>query len=166
MSLSDTDVQKAVRRSLQTEKNAMDFYQAAAKRMQDPDAKRVFELLSREEREHAGTFFKIYREGDIPSLDTYLNTPPEHEAEWLAALGKLFEADFTEAKALKIALDKEAELEKALRNLASQMTNPEVKAVYELNADETRKHYLLVEAEYARVMGMVHESDMDTFVRE
>ena len=35
-----------------------------------------------------------------------------------------------------------------------------------LNAHETHNHYLLIEAEYSRIMGMVDESDMDTFVRE
>ena len=32
--------------------------------------------------------------------------------------------------------------------------------------EETRNHYELIESEYAKLMGMVHESDMDTFVRE
>ena len=40
------------------------------------------------------------------------------------------------------------------------------KAVFELNIRETHNHYLMIEAEYARLMGMVAESDMDIFVRE
>jgi hypothetical protein len=41
-----------------------------------------------------------------------------------------------------------------------------VRSVFELNAKETHNHYLLIESEYARLMGMVHESDMDIYVRE
>lgn len=44
--------------------------------------------------------------------------------------------------------------------------DPQIRAVYELNAKETHNHYLMIEAEYARIMKMVDESDMDTFVRE
>ena len=43
---------------------------------------------------------------------------------------------------------------------------PDVRAVFELNARETHNHYEMIESEYARVMTMVHESDMDTYVRE
>jgi hypothetical protein len=50
--------------------------------------------------------------------------------------------------------------------MAGRMTDPEVKAVYELNVRETHNHYLLIESEYARIMKMVHESDMDIYVRE
>ena len=57
-------------------------------------------------------------------------------------------------------------LEEGLRNLAGLMDDPEVRTVYELNVRETHNHYLMIEAEYARIMKMVDESDMDTFVRE
>jgi hypothetical protein len=38
--------------------------------------------------------------------------------------------------------------------------------VFEDNARSTDNHYQLIESEYARLMGMVHETDIDTFVRE
>jgi hypothetical protein len=41
-----------------------------------------------------------------------------------------------------------------------------VKAIFERVVKETQGHYDLIESEYARLMGMVHESDQDTFVRE
>ena len=49
---------------------------------------------------------------------------------------------------------------------AAKISDAAVKAVFELNAKETHNHYLMIESEYARLMGMVHESDMDTYVRE
>jgi hypothetical protein len=33
-------------------------------------------------------------------------------------------------------------------------------------AKETENHYAIIESEYAHLMGMVHETDIDTFVRE
>ena len=160
------DVQAAIRRSLQTEKNAMLFYQYGARQFKDANARRTFEILSGEEREHAGHFYKIYRGGDIPSLEEFLAAPPDNETSWLAGAQKVCGADFTEQKALEVALEKEQKLEEALREMAAKVDDPEVKAVYELNVRETHNHYLLIEAEYARIMRMVDESEMDTFVRE
>jgi len=160
------NVQEAIKRSLQTEKNAMLFYQYGAQQFKDAAARRTFELLSGEEREHAGHFYRIYKGGDIPSLEAFLASPPDNETSWLAAAKKLCGADLSEQKALEIALEKEKNLEEALRDMAGKIDDPEVRAVYELNVRETHNHYLLIEAEYARIMGMVDESDMDTFVRE
>lgn len=160
------DVQEAIKRSLQTEKNAMLFYQYGAQQFTDAGARRTFELLAGEEREHAGHFYRIYQGGDIPSLDAFLASPPDNETSWLATAKKVCGADFTEQKALEIALEKEQHLEAALQAMAAKIDDPEVRAVYELNVRETHNHYLLIEAEYARIMGMVHESDIDIFVRE
>jgi rubrerythrin len=142
------------------------FYQYGAQQLKDAAARRTFELLSREEREHAGHFYRIYKGKDIPSLEAFLESPPDNETSWIAAAKKACGADFTEQKAMEIALEKEKNLEEALRDMAGKMNDPEVRAVYELNVRETHNHYLLIESEYARIMGMVHETDMDTFVRE
>lgn len=160
------DVQDAIRNSLHTEKSAMLFYQYGARQFKDSGARRTFELLASEEREHAGHFYKIYPGSDIPSLDEFLASGTEDESTWLNVAKKLCGAEFSEQKALEVALDKEKQLEEALRNLADLMDDPEVRAVYELNVRETHNHYLLIEAEYARIMKMVDESEMDTFVRE
>ena len=163
---TDIDVQEAIKKSIQTEKNAMNFYELGARQMRDRDAIRVFELLAREEREHAGHFFRIYRGNDIPDFDEFMDTPPDHESAWMTALAKTVSADFTEQKALELAMEKELSLEQALKETAARIADDEVRAIFELNARETRNHYSLIESEYARLMSMVHESDMDTYVRE
>ena len=160
------NIQEAVKRSIQTEKNAMNFYQLGAKKMNNPDARRTFELLAREEREHAAHFYKIYQGSDIPSLEAFLDTAPDNESSWVSTIARLISADFTEQKALELAMEREQNLEEALLETAAKIDIPEIKAVYDLNAKETHHHYELIESEYARLMGMVHESDMDTFVRE
>ena len=160
------DVQEAIKRSIQTEKNAMNFYQLGAKRMKNIEARKTFEVLAREEREHAGQFFKIYTGSDIPSLETFLDTPPDNESSWMASITRLVDGEFTEQKAMELAMEREKNLEEALLETAAKIEDPAVRTIFELNAKETHNHYLLIESEYARVMGMVHESDIDTFVRE
>ena len=160
------NVQEAVKRSIQTEKNAMNFYQLGAQKMNDPDARRTFELLAKEEHEHASHFYKIYTGSDIPSLDAFLDSPPDNESSWVSIIARLISADFNEQKALELAMERENNLEETLLETASKIDIPEIKAVYELNAKETHHHYELIESEYARLMGMVHETDIDTFVRE
>jgi len=162
----DINLQEAIKRSIQTEKNAMNFYQLGARQMKDPDARRIFETLAREEREHAGHFYKVYRGGDIPSLDAFLDTPADNESSWISALSGLIAADFNEQKALELAMDKEQRLEEALLEASAKIDEGDVRAVFEMNAHETHNHYLLIEAEYSRIMGMVDETDMDTYVRE
>ena len=166
MNYDTITVQEAVRRSIQTEKNAMDFYALGARKMDDAEARRVFELLAREERGHAGSFYSVYTGTDIPSLDVFLDQPPHHESEWLTALNRIIDADFNEQKALELAMGKEQQLEDVLRSMTGRIDDPAVKKVFEQNISETHNHYLMIESEYARVMGMVHESDMDTYVRE
>jgi rubrerythrin len=164
--LEDIDVQVAIKKAIQTEKNAMNFYELGARQMKDPEAKRVFELLAGEEKVHAGHFYQAYKGGDIPPFEVFISQPPDHESSWLAALAKLITPDFNEQKALELALEKESKLEETLRATAARIAAPEVRAVFELNATETHNHYLMIESEYARLMGMVHESDMDIYVRE
>jgi len=160
------EVQEAIKNSLEIEKHAMNFYRYAAQRFKDADSKRMFEFLSKEEREHASHFFRIYQGDDIPSLEVFLESQSDFEAGWLATAIKSFGEDLTEKKAMEIALEKEINLEKSLRNMAENMKDPEVRAVYELNINETHNHYLMIESEYARIMKMVHETDMDIYVRE
>ena len=160
------NVQDAIRNSLHTEKSAMLFYQYGAKQFKDAGARRTFELLASEEREHAGHFHRIYPGTDIPSLDEFLKIDETDDTTWLAVAKKLCGAEFTEKKALEVAMEKEKLLEEGLSNLAALMDAPEVRSVFELKVRESHNHYLMIEAEYARIMKMVDESDMDTFVRE
>ena len=101
------NVQEAIKRSIQTEKNAMNFYQLGAQKMNETDARRTFELLAREEREHAAHFYKIYQGTDIPSLDAFLDSPPDNESSWVSTIARLISADFNEQKALELAMERE-----------------------------------------------------------
>ncbi len=67
---------------------------------------------------------------------------------------------------MEIALREEESLAKNLRYIAAQLVDPASRVVFDRMAKETREHFLVIESEYARMMGMVHETDVDTYVRE
>lgn len=160
------DLKDAVRRAMQTEKNAMDFYRRGAEIMQNAEAKKVFELLAREESEHAEWFYNVYPGDDIADLQEFLNAGADQNSDWMIELNQLHAAEFNERKAMELAMEKEKSLAEHLRALAAKIESPEVRKVFEQNATSTDHHYQIIESEYARLMGMVHETDIDTFVRE
>jgi rubrerythrin len=161
-----SNIQDAIKQAIETEKSAMNFYQLGAKQMKDPEAKRLFEQLAKEEREHAAHFFKAYHGTDLGSFDDYMATTQQCQATWSCSLQEVMGSDSTEQKALELAMEKETSLEKSLRETAASISDPTVKEVFELNARETHNHYLTIESEYARIMAMVDVSDMNTYVRE
>jgi rubrerythrin len=81
-------------------------------------------------------------------------------------LEKQFTSDIKERRAMEIAMREEQDLEKNLRLTASRIVDPMARKVFEGMALETRQHYEVIESEYARLMAMVHETDIDTYVRE
>ncbi|PLY03959.1 MAG: ferritin [Desulfuromonas sp.] len=165
--MNEADVKKALARSVQTEKNAMNYYELAAKQMKNKDAIATFELLAREEREHAKHFFdKCLCEDLLPSFDEFISAPPEKESDWISDLDKALLEKFDDRKAMELAMEKEQRLAESLREMAAKIDDEEVRAVFEENAKSTEHHYAIIESEYARLMGMVHETDIDTFVRE
>ncbi len=160
------ELKDAVRRAMQTEKNAMDFYQRGAEMMKNAEAKKVFQLLAREEREHAEWFYNVYPGDDITDLEDFLRSGADQSSDWMTELNQVKTEDFNERKAMELAMAKEKNLAEHLRSLAAKIDNPEVRKVFEQNATSTDHHYQIIESEYARLMGMVHETDIDTYVRE
>ncbi|HMB14883.1 MAG TPA: ferritin, partial [Pelovirga sp.] len=74
--------------------------------------------------------------------------------------------DVHERKARELAIKEEENLEKTFLQTATYIIDPQVRAIFNEVARDTRIHCEIISSEYARTMGMVHESDMDTYVRE
>jgi len=149
--MSDQKIWQAVLEAIQTEKNAMYFYQRAALRMQDPAARKIFEQLAEDEKEHVDAFFEVYQGAEIPDLPDYLSRESGGSSDWMEELSGLLDGGFDDLKALQLAMLKELHLEKHLRQTAQAISDPAVRAVYEVNADSTRQHFLAIEAEYSRL---------------
>jgi rubrerythrin len=144
----------------------MDFYIRAAEATKTLRGKKVFETLAREEREHADHFFHLYSGKNLGTFDEFMARPPQADIVLQKELAKCLKEGGTERVAMEIAMKEEQDLEKKLRATAAQINDTKIKAVFEKMAEETNHHYQIIESEYAHIMGMVHETDIDTFVRE
>lgn len=157
---------EAIKFAIQTEKDVMDFYLKAASLTSNERGKKIFEQLAKEEREHAGHFFKVYSGSDLGSFEEFMAEPPRSSHAMLKQLEKALDENIHERKAMELALKEEEDLVKNLRMTASHIVDPAVRAVFDRMAVETETHYAIIESEYARMMGMVHETDINTYVRE
>jgi rubrerythrin len=81
-------------------------------------------------------------------------------------LEKAINDNMVEQKALELALIEEKSCIGQYTQLAQGVVDPAVRSVFEHVVKETEGHYALIESEYAHIMGMVHESDQDIYVRE
>lgn len=152
--MDQKELQQAIKAAIQTEKDAMDYYKYGAERMADDKARATFELLAREEYQHAESFFRIYAGTDIPSFDTFMAAPPDTQSSWWKLLQNLLGQDFDERKALEQAIEQEDALEKDLRAMAARISDPEVARVYLANASSTHHHLEVIEEEYRAMFGM------------
>ena len=148
------NVQAALKAAMQTEKDAMDFYKFGAQQMPDDKARASFEILAKDEMQHARMFYNAYKGTDIPSFEAFINAPPDSNSTWWKGLQQLMLGDFDERKALELAIEQEEALEKELRATASKISDPEIRAIYEANASSTHGHAILVTEDYKSMFGM------------
>jgi len=158
--------QEAIKIAVQSEKELMCFYQRAAEKTSHEGGKKVFEQLANDEQEHVNHFFRHYRGSDIGTIEEFMNAPCQWSEGVIKEIDALVDTQVKDRRAMEIALHKERELEQRLRNTARQIVDPGVRVVFDQMARETHHHYEIIESEYARLMGMVHETDIDTYVRE
>ena len=158
--------QEALRIAVETEKELICYYRRAAEMVKNEDAKRVFARLAKDKEENAGQFFRLYKGDDFGTLEEFVNQPCTLNAAALKELNSLGDVEVKERRAREIAMEKEAQLEKTLLGKAKNIIDPGVRTIFEQMAKKSRDHYQIIESEYARKMGMPHETDIGTFVRE
>jgi rubrerythrin len=159
-------VQEALKLAINNEKESMDFYRKAGSITKDERSKKVFQLLADEEMGHLKAFYDHYQGGDLGTLETFLETPPDKQSAIHSALEQALAADVHEQKALEIALKEEKACIELYTILANGISDGNVRKIFETVVRETQKHYDLIEDEYMRVMTMVHSSDQNIYVRE
>jgi len=159
-------LQEALKLAIKAEKDSMDFYLKAASVSVVDRAKKVFHLLAGEEEDHLRAFFAHYKGQEFGDISSYILTPPDMTSANYAALEQAIDRETHEQKALEIALQEEKYLIDRYSQFAHDMVDPLVRGIFERVIRETQKHYDLIEAEYSYIMGMVHESDQDIYVRE
>lgn len=159
-------LQEAISLAIKAEKDSMDFYRKAASVARNERAKKVLDLLANEEVSHLKAFFDHYKGTEFGDLTSYINSPADTKHPTFMKLEKAISENMVEQKALELALIEELECIGQYTQLAQGVVDPVVRSVFERVVKETQGHYALIESEYAHIMGMVHESDQDTFVRE
>lgn len=159
-------MREALKMAIQAKKNLMDFYNEAAAVTDNPKGKSVFSRLAQEVKDNAGKFFDHYKWGDLGTFDEYMAQPPKTDSAMLHELKKALDKNVHERKAREIAMKEEQDMEKNFTLAASHIVDPSVKAIFMDVARDTRNHYEVIESEYAHTMAMVHETDIDIYVRE
>lgn len=159
-------LQEALWEAIHAKKNLRDFYRKAAKTTENPAGSKVFARLADEVEENIGKFFAHYRRGDLGRLEDFLSVPPHPDSVMLVELGRILDNGVHDRRARELALREEADLEKTFRLNAKRIVDPTVRAVFLEVAEDARRHYAVIESEYAHQMAMVHETDIDTYVRE
>lgn len=159
-------LQEALALAIRAEKDSMDFYRKASSVAKNERAKKVFDLLASEEVAHLKAFFDHYKGSEFGDLASYINSPVDEKNPTYVKLLKGIDDNTAEQKALELALIEEKECIGQYTQLAAGVVDPAVRSVFERVVKETQGHYDLIESEYAHLMGMVHESDQNTFVRE
>lgn len=159
-------LQEALTLAIKAEKDSMDFYRKAASVAKNERAKKVLDMLANEEVGHLKAFFDHYKGTEFGDLKSYIDSPADEKNPTYMKLMKAISDDMIEQKALELALVEEKECIGHYTQMAKGVVDPAVRAVFERVVKETEGHYALIESEYAHIMGMVHETDQDTFVRE
>ncbi|MDO3378997.1 ferritin family protein [Geoalkalibacter halelectricus] len=159
-------MKEALKMAISAKKNLMDFYRQAAAITENENGKKVFTRLADEVQENARKFYSHYKWEDIDSFETLMEAAPQSNSVMLAELKKALDKNLHERKARELALKEQEDMEKTFRLAASHIIDPQVRAVFEEVARDARTHYEIIESEYARTMAMVHETDIDTYVRE
>ncbi len=150
----DKSLKDALIKAIQTEKDAMDYYNMGASKIFDERAKETFGILAREERQHALSFYQAYKGDDLPPFDEMMAAAPNTESSWYLALQKAMLSEFDERLALEMAIVQEDLLAKELKKTAETIDDPEIKQVYLSNAASTHHHLEMVEADYKAMLGM------------
>lgn len=150
--MDNQELRQVLRKMLQCELEAMQYYQQASCYMQDQGAICHFQLLAEEELEHARTFYEVYPGDDLPEFDELVKGLPEQSAA-LKRIDQQLMARLTEQHALQLAIKMEQEVADSLKRILRQVHSPAARATIEKNIESTLSHLELIEGDYQRLFG-------------
>jgi len=151
--IREEQLRQAIRDSIQTEKDAGDFYILASEKMYNERPSLTFKLLAHEEREHARSFYEAYRWDDLPPFEALMAAPPNNDSVWLKDLKQILLGDFDEEQVLALAMQHEKALEESLMDIAEHVEDETVREIYLRNARMTHRHLEIITHDY----NLVHE---------
>jgi len=155
--MDDMELKQALRKMLQVELEAMEYYQQASRFMQDEGAIYHFNLLAQEELEHARTFHAVYPDDDLPPLDDLVRELPRDLSEQ-GLVDRELMARLTERHALQLAIHLEKEVAARLQTLLESIHSQAARTAIENNIESTLGHLELIRQDYQRLYGEVPSS--------
>ena len=159
-------MQQALHQAIQAKKDLYDFYCEATEVTENPEGKMVLQRLRDEVGENIGKFFKYYQNSDLSSLDDFMATPPQPGSVMLVELRKALDEKVHASKARELAMQEEKSIEMSFRRAAQEVIDPVVRNIFLEGADDAARHFAIIESEYEYQVTHIHESDVDTYVRE
>jgi rubrerythrin len=159
-------MQQALRQAIQAKKDLYDFYREAAEVTENLAGKMVLRRLCDEVEENIRKFFKYYKNNDLSNMDDFLATPPQSGSVMLTELRKALDKKVQARRARELAMQEEKSIEMSFRRAAQQVVDPIVRNLFLEVADDAARHFAIIESEYEYQITRIHESDVDTYVRE
>jgi len=150
--MNDQELKQALRKMLQVELEAMQYYQQACRYMKDEGAIYHFNLLAQEELEHARTFHSVYPDSNLPSIDELVQSLPEEERV-LSMIDQELMARLTEQHALQLAMELEKAVASDLKRMLKSVQSPAARTAIENNIESTLGHLELIDQDYQRLFG-------------
>lgn len=151
---------------IETQKSLVGFYQNAVNLVENAAGRRVFARLAAETRSRLTHFYHLHYGNGTFDFDTFMTSPMLGDSALLHVLNRQLEADLNDHQARTIAMQEELDIERRLNLYAGHVINPVAREILRQAAFATGQHAQVIESEYAHTMGMVHETDINTFVRE
>jgi rubrerythrin len=151
---------------IETQKSLAGFYQAAAGRVANESGQRVFARLADETRSRLAHNYQLHYGSGHCAFDSFMASPMLGDSAMLHELQQQLTADLNDHQAREIAIREELDIEQRLHLYARNILNPIARDILLQAAAETGRHAQIIESEYAHTMRMVHETDIDTYVRE
>ncbi len=148
--MTDTELKQALRKMLQTELDAMRYYQQASRYMQDEGAIYHFNQLAQEELEHARTFYDVYPGDELPEFEEMVKSLPEQPAHQQRKI-QLEVSRLNEKRALQLAIELERSVARELQQMLKEVYSPAARAAIEKNIESTRGHLELIEEDFQRL---------------
>ncbi len=130
--------------AMNSEQQAVDFYNALANRASNEEMKQIFISYAKEEMGHKAKLAKIKQEG-VMEADSGQITDLKI-ADYTASVKASAEMDYQDA--LVLAMKREKAAFKLYNDLASRVADTQLKKIFQNLAQEEAKHKLRFELEY------------------
>lgn len=155
--MDNRELKQALRKMVQVELEAMQYYQQASRFMKDEGAIYHFNLLAQEELEHARTFHEVYPDESLDSIDNLIQDLPEKK-NLTSIIDQELMARMTEQHALQLAMKLEQEVADHLRQMLQNVHSPAARVAIEKNIESTLGHLELITQDYQRLFGEIQVS--------